>query len=209
MFKVQTNIKNQELVNKRRRQIIESSTKLFFEKGFDQTTMRDISRASGLTMGSLYDYIETKEDILFLVYTDLLDRVYEGINAAAGLENWTERPKDIAVLLRHHLEQMYGLTQAVQLLYRESWARGRKMHEQMRAIDQQYVEEFARLLENGNKAGVFKVEEPRIVANLIILTVALPAIREWGVYKIDREKLISNVVEFIIRGLSPFNGADK
>ena len=52
-MEVQSTIKNKELILKRRQQIIKAASKLFFEKGFDRTTMREISRASGLTMGSL------------------------------------------------------------------------------------------------------------------------------------------------------------
>src|SRR5512139_2099545 len=64
---IPTNIKNESLVRKRRQQIFEAVVRLFSKKGYHSTTLREISKASNITLGSLYDYISTKEDILFLI----------------------------------------------------------------------------------------------------------------------------------------------
>ena len=42
--------------------------KAFIKKGYSQTSIREISKVTGLTIGNLYDYITKKEDILFLVF---------------------------------------------------------------------------------------------------------------------------------------------
>jgi len=39
----------------------------FRRKAFHATTVRDIGRAAGLTQGTIYNYVRSKEDILFLV----------------------------------------------------------------------------------------------------------------------------------------------
>jgi TetR/AcrR family transcriptional regulator, cholesterol catabolism regulator len=202
MMDVQTNIKNKELVSKRRKQIIAASSKLFFEKGFDQTTMREISRASGLTMGSLYDYVRSKDDILVLVYKDVIERFRLGLggNEQAGRE---VNPEELENILHRSMKQMYKLSKAVQLLYRESWSRRKNVHLQMREIDRTHVENFTKLLLNGQQKGYFQVKNPSVTADLILLLVALPAIREWSLVHIDQEEVIDTVSRFILRGLSP------
>jgi AcrR family transcriptional regulator len=64
---VPTEVKDKVLVNKRRRQIVDASVALFVANGFHKTTTRQIARATGLSIGSLYEYVSTKEDILYLV----------------------------------------------------------------------------------------------------------------------------------------------
>jgi AcrR family transcriptional regulator len=62
-------IKNKWLVEKKRQRIFEAAAKLFPEKGYHTTSLREISKESGITLGNLYDYITTKEDILYIIQT--------------------------------------------------------------------------------------------------------------------------------------------
>ena len=56
-----------QLVEARCMQIVRAAVDLFVEKGFHKTTTREIARASGLGIGTLYEYIQSKEDVLYLV----------------------------------------------------------------------------------------------------------------------------------------------
>lgn len=198
---VQTNIKNKDLVSKRRKQIITAASKLFFEKGFDQTTMREISRASGLTMGSLYDYVMSKDDILVLVYKDVIERFRLGLGGNEQ-SNRDMNPENLENILHRSMKQMYKLSKAVQLLYRESWSRRKNVHIQMREIERGHVDNFTQLLQKGQEKGLFQVKNPKVTADLILLLVALPAIREWSLLNLDQEEVIDTVAKFILRGLS-------
>jgi AcrR family transcriptional regulator len=53
--KVSTQIKNKDLVERRRKQLIDESTKVFMEKGYHRTTIRDIAKATSFSMGNLYE----------------------------------------------------------------------------------------------------------------------------------------------------------
>ena len=57
-------IRDQDLVDKRRNQILDGALALFLEKGFASTTIRDICAKSGVNQASLYDYVANKQDIL-------------------------------------------------------------------------------------------------------------------------------------------------
>jgi AcrR family transcriptional regulator len=201
IVEVQTNIKNKDLVSKRRKQIINAASKLFFEKGFDQTTMREISRASGLTMGSLYDYVRSKDDILVLVYKDVVEHFRLSL-VGNGKEVREADPEDLEIILRRMLRQMYKLSKAVQLLYRESWSRRKDVHLQMREIDREYVFGFAQLLQKGHQKKYFQLKNPAVTADLIFLLTSIPALREWSLSHIDQEEVVDTVVKFIMRGLA-------
>ncbi len=200
-MEVQSTIKNKGLILKRRQQIIKAASRLFFEKGFDRTTMREISRASGLTMGSLYDYVRSKDDILVLVYRDVVERFRFSLNGKEE-KDWVDDPQYLEILLRRIMKQMYEMSKAVQLLYRESWTRRRDVHLQMREIDRQEIERIRRLLLKGQKQGLFKVRNAAATADVIFLSLALPALREWSLCDLKPESVIDTVVGFIMKGLS-------
>ncbi|MCX7957738.1 MAG: TetR family transcriptional regulator, partial [Deltaproteobacteria bacterium] len=48
-----------------KRQFIESATKLFFEKGFDNVTVEDIVRKTGVSRSTFFRYFKTKEAVVF------------------------------------------------------------------------------------------------------------------------------------------------
>lgn len=76
-----SSIKNNGLVEKRQNQIISSAIILFKEKGFHKTTTREIAQKSGFSIGTLYEYIRTKEEILFLVCDSIYEQVYQRLES--------------------------------------------------------------------------------------------------------------------------------
>ena len=65
----------------KRKAIIESAEFLFATKGFQQTTMSDIARESGVTHeASLYSHFSNKRDILFGIYGAYLQKASESLN---------------------------------------------------------------------------------------------------------------------------------
>jgi AcrR family transcriptional regulator len=67
---------------RQRRRIIDAASRCFAERGFHNTTMRDVFEASGLTAGAVYGYFARKQDIIVAVVEerhaierDLLARV--------------------------------------------------------------------------------------------------------------------------------------
>lgn len=72
---VHTSVKDEQLIEKRRAEMIRGSVQLFKQKGFHRTTTREIAKAAGFSIGTLYEYIRTKEDVLYLVCDSIYDQV--------------------------------------------------------------------------------------------------------------------------------------
>src|SRR3989442_1605138 len=51
-----------------RERILDAALKLFRERGFDQTTMRDIAAAAGVATGAAYYYFRSKEELVMAFY---------------------------------------------------------------------------------------------------------------------------------------------
>ena len=81
---VATQIKNKELVKERRRQIVDAAVPLFVERGYHKTTTRALAQATGLSIGSMYEYISTKDDVLYLVCMAIHAEVEHAVREALG-----------------------------------------------------------------------------------------------------------------------------
>ena len=74
---VKSSVKDESLIEKRREQMIRGAVKLFKEKGFHRTTTREIAKEAGFSIGTLYEYIRTKEDVLYLVCDSIYNEVHQ------------------------------------------------------------------------------------------------------------------------------------
>lgn len=115
--KVVSTVKDANLIKKRREQMIKASISLFKEKGFHKTTTREIAQKSGFSIGTLYEYIRTKEDILFLVCDAIYEQVQNGLKEALQLkEPPVERLKNV---VRAYFQIIDEMQEEVLILYQE------------------------------------------------------------------------------------------
>jgi AcrR family transcriptional regulator len=110
-----TNIKNQELVKERRRQIADGAVKLFIKNGYHKTTTRALARETGLSIGSLYEYVSTKDDVLYLVCIAIHSEVEQGVKDA--LARPTVGMAALAEVIREYFLACNRMSDHVLLMY--------------------------------------------------------------------------------------------
>jgi AcrR family transcriptional regulator len=85
-----------------RRRIYEAALELFREKGFEQTTMRDIAAKAGVALGAAYYYFSSKESIVLAFYQEMQEGSHDAIlEAMAGHKKLKDR---LRVVLEKRLE---------------------------------------------------------------------------------------------------------
>lgn len=102
----------------RRAQIIEAAVSCFLEKGYTNTSMSDIIKASGLSSGSIYSHFSGKEDILNTAINERLNNVkelYETLPEGAGPQDILETihtnqlvNDNFSTMLRIRLESLHA-----------------------------------------------------------------------------------------------------
>src|SRR5262245_49176961 len=76
---VPSKIMNEALLVERRRTLVAAATDLFVRNGFHRTSIREVAAAVGWNMGTLYLYISSKDDVLYLITRAVLDRLRDGL----------------------------------------------------------------------------------------------------------------------------------
>ena len=112
---VPTQIKNPELVLERRRQIVDSTVHLFVEHGYHKTTTRMIAKAAGFSIGSLYEYVGAKEDVLYLV----CEAIHAEVERAVGetISGEIRGKQTLAEVIREYLIVCDSMSDHVILMY--------------------------------------------------------------------------------------------
>ncbi|MBI9091425.1 MAG: TetR/AcrR family transcriptional regulator [Desulfobacterium sp.] len=149
---VPTQIKNPDLVRERRRQIVDSTVHLFVEHGYHKTTTRMIAKAAGFSIGSLYEYVGSKEDVLYLVCEAIHAAVERAVeDALSGTVRGTET---LAEVIREYLLVCDRMSDHVLLMYQvtqflpEKWQK-RALENELR-ITEIFIQVLTRLSGKGN-----------------------------------------------------------
>jgi len=115
---IPTQVKDPELVDRRRRQITDAAVQLFIDKGFHKTTTRQIASAAGFSIGSLYEYFASKEDILYMVCESIHAEVERGVTAAMSQE---ARGRDaLAKIIQEYFMVCHRMSDFILLIYQET-----------------------------------------------------------------------------------------
>lgn len=145
-------IKNPDLVRRRHRQIVDAAVQLFIKNGFHKTTTRQIASAAGFSIGSLYEYISSKEDILYLVCKAIHAEVEQGVSDAMTRAADGDNP--LAEVIREYFMVCHRMSDHILLLYQETqslppqWRK--KVLENEVRITGIFMEVLARLISTGD-----------------------------------------------------------
>ena len=66
---------------------MEAALPLFIKDGFHKTTTRQIAKAAKVSVGSMYEYVASKEDILYLACLSIHDQVEQGVSNALSKQS--------------------------------------------------------------------------------------------------------------------------
>jgi AcrR family transcriptional regulator len=197
---VKTVTKDADLVRDRREQLIRAAIKVFGEKGFHGTTVRDIGRAASLTQGTIYNYVRSKEDILFLVCDRVVTEYQESVRRALLTKG--DATKRLGAALRGIVSVMIERQATILLLYHESHNLDRRSLRVILGRVDEFITTFEQLLKEADRNRQESRRDFRLLANILTFLPTMVALRRWALpHRISREKLVSELTDFMLRGL--------
>jgi AcrR family transcriptional regulator len=196
---VKTAVKDEGRVRDRRQQLVDAAVKVFIDKGFHSTTVRDIGRAAGLTQGTIYNYVSSKDDILYLACDHVVGAYQDAVREA--LANVAQREDALEAIIRALIATMYDYQDYILLIYHESHALNRDSLHSILAR----VEEFVEFIKKAMAAAGVRGDDTdmHILANIVTFLPTMVAQRRWLLKSVKtRERVIDTLVTFMLKGLA-------
>jgi AcrR family transcriptional regulator len=121
----------------RRKEIIKTSARMFQERGYSGTTVRDLAKEVGITSGSIFHHFGSKEEVLLCVSVEGIRQVDACI--AAFAEDASTPREYVEAMIRGHLTALLdGESETISVLFHEHWALGEAAREEFVVVRDGY-----------------------------------------------------------------------
>ncbi len=181
--KIETQVKDKDLIELRRMEIVKAAVDLFVQKGFHKTTVREIARKFGMSVGTLYEYIRTKEDILYLV-CDYIHTSF-GQRVRPALEITPDSVKTLKGAIDTYYRMIDEMQDYLIFLYQETKSLSRDARKYIFKAEEEMTDIFEEILLRGIEDGSFNIDKAQagLFAHNIMVLGQMWAFRRWVLQK--------------------------
>jgi TetR/AcrR family transcriptional regulator len=180
-------------------QILVHATDVFDEKGYAGASMRDLSRASGMSLAGLYYYFESKEKLLYLIQRHTFTTILERLRTR--LQDITEPEARVRVFILNHLEYFLANQKAMKVLSHEDEVLKNGYGAEIAAIKREYVRTCVELMEELKRARALEFSSRTATLSLFGM---MNWIYTWYKPRVDgnAEELAREMGDIFLRGVS-------
>ena len=132
--------------DRRLSEILTHATDVFDEKGYEGASMRDLSRASGMSLAGMYYYFESKERLLYLIQKHTFTTIVAGLRQR--LKAVTDPEQRIRLFVQNHLEYFLANQKGMKVLSHEDDALKNSFGAEIASIKREYYRICIDLLES-------------------------------------------------------------
>ena len=200
--------KDPDLVRQRREHLIAAAIRVFIEKGFHDATVRDIGRAAGMTQGTIYNYVKSKDDILYLVCDRIVSEYQEQVRRA--LDTAPDAVARVRSMIRAVSEVMYRHQQEILLIYQDSHLLDRRSRQVILARVEEFIRMIETILVGATREAGLPLPSPHLSANILTFVPTIIALRRWSLHpSASHDDVIAGITTFLMRGLGFPEVADR
>ena len=184
--------------------ILQHATEVFYEKGYEGASMRDLSRSSGMSLSGLYHYFESKEKLLYLIQKHTFSTIVERLRAR--LDEIADPEQRIRAFILNHLEYFLANRKAMKVLSHEADALKNGFGAEIAAIKREYYRICVELLEGFKHAKRLEFSSRMAVLSLFGM---MNWIYTWYKPRIDgdAQELAREMGDIFLRGICAANPA--
>jgi AcrR family transcriptional regulator len=192
--------KDEVLIENKQKQIVQGALGLFFTKGFHPTTIREIAHSCGMSMGQLYHYISSKDDVLYLVHKEF-HKLQNDLIEAQDLEECKDPLQKLISCLKANLNFVNENKELIKFILTETKYLEKGCLEIVLDMEKRFtIEYYQHLLEEVNKQTPIK-GDIKILASIIAYIPPFLPMRGWAVKDKSVDEINSYLLNFIIKGL--------
>lgn len=187
-------VKKEEVAVRNLVTIVNATIKLSCRMGFDAMSLRDLSRESGLSMGALYSYFSSKDDLLSIIQ-------YHGQSAVEKmLRDNTRQESDPAQKLRNAIRTHLFLSELMSQWFYFFFMETKNLNKQYQkiSVESELMTEriITDILEEGVEARVFRMDNIQLTGSVIKAMMQDWYLKKWK-YK-QRNVSVETYARFII-----------
>ena len=180
--------------------VVAAATEVIGRKGFASATMRDIAKAAGMHVPTLYDYFPSKEALLVAIYRRemeiALERNLRDVDPKASA---TDQLKQLLTNQAHHA---FDNRHSVALLNREFRHLSQSARLEMTALYRELLAPYEKILAKGMSSGEFRSVDPFLAANIFETAADLQALRPFFFQGKPLNDQMQNLICILIDGLT-------
>jgi AcrR family transcriptional regulator len=179
--------------------ILVHATEVFYERGYEGASMRDLARASRMSLSGLYYYFESKEKLLYLIqkhtFSTIVDRLRERLDETSDPE------QRIRVFILNHLEYFLANRKAMKVLSHEAEVLTNGFGAEIAAIKREYYRICVELLDDFKHAKRLEFSSRMAVLSLFGM---MNWIYTWYNPRVDAdaEELSRGMGDIFLQGIS-------
>ncbi len=186
-------------MNKTKRKIFETSMKLFAEKGYDATSIEDITETVGVAKGTLYYHFTSKEEIFDFLVEEGIKLLQNSVDIKiAKYSNYLDKIKAI-ILIQIKIVNKYE--NLINIILTQLWGK-EKRNIKCQKLIYDYIDKIEDIIKIGILKGQIKGEDSKIIATEIyglICSTLVYKMREKE--KFDISDMYNTFESTIIKGL--------
>lgn len=130
--------------------VLEHAACIFCVKGYEGASMRDLSRATGMSLAGLYHYFESKEELLYLIQKHTFRTIID--NLRKRLQGSKDAEERIRILIENHVEYFMANKESMKVLTHEDETLKNGRGAEIRTIKREYYRICLDLLEDFQRA---------------------------------------------------------
>ena len=151
-------------MNKTKRKIFETSMKLFAEKGYDATSIEDITATVGVAKGTLYYHFTSKEEIFDFLIEEGIKLLQNSVDIkTARYSNYLDKIKAIVLIQIKIVNQYEDL---INIILSQLWGK-EKRNQKCQTLVYEYINKIEQYVKEGIERGQIKDGDTRVVASEI------------------------------------------
>lgn len=188
------------LVARRRQQIFEAAVELFAKQGYFRTTMQEIARRAGVSIGLIYQYCVDKDDVLLLVLLNVVDAYKARIPAA--IEGVSDPLQRFKIAVEAYCRIVDSMRDATVLAYRSTKSLAPDKREIIKERERETNLIISGCIESCIAAGLFRPVNVDVVTYQIIMFAHAWALKYWHFRQSTTlDDYIADGLETFLRGL--------
>jgi len=187
----------EEELDRRRKEIFDTSVHLFLEKGFNETSLREIANAAGIGKSTLYDYFSSKDEILVSYFENEIQKITERAQEIASQE--LDIVEKLRQIMQKHLEYLVANKNFYLKLTIASQTLPLGSQEKIQAKRHAYQDMLRALIKEGIRKGELRSINPLLAARSVfnLLATAVFTSRPTG----TPDEMLEDALDIFFNGI--------